>query len=103
MLVLWDIDRTLLTTGGADGKSRRDLVPVALDRYARLAGVPIAPGKVVIIGDTPRDIDCARANGCRSLAVATGRFPKEALDKAGADLVLEDLMNTEKILAWIFR
>jgi len=87
--------------GGSDGNSRQDLVQVALTRYARLATAAIEPGHVIIIGDTPRDVDCAKAHGCRCVAVATGRFSKEALEKAGADFVREDLTNTEKVLNWI--
>jgi phosphoglycolate phosphatase len=40
----------------------------------------------VIIGDTPRDIACARADGLRCIAVATGPYSAEELD--GADVVL---------------
>jgi phosphoglycolate phosphatase len=86
---------------GSDGETRRDLLPVALARYTELTGLPIDAKQVVIIGDTPRDIDCAKAHGCRCLAVATGRSPKEVLEKAGADLVQVDLTDTEKVVDWI--
>lgn len=86
---------------GSDGTERRDLVPVALARYREHTGRPIEPGQVIIIGDTPRDVDCARAYGCRCLAVATGRSSLEALEETGADLVLADLTDTERVLGWI--
>ena len=41
-----------------------------------------------MIGDTPRDIACARADGVRVVAIATGPFPIDAL--AEADAVVED-------------
>ena len=40
--------------------------------------------RTVVIGDTPRDIACARADGLRVIAVATGPFPVEALADADA-------------------
>jgi phosphoglycolate phosphatase-like HAD superfamily hydrolase len=70
---------------------RRDLVPVALEA-ARRAGHPdLAPSDVVVIGDTPLDIDCARAHGARSVGVATGPFTIDALVGAGADLAVAAL------------
>jgi phosphoglycolate phosphatase-like HAD superfamily hydrolase len=44
--------------------------------------------RTVVIGDTPRDIACARADGVRVIAVATGQFGIEAL--ADADAVVDD-------------
>jgi phosphoglycolate phosphatase-like HAD superfamily hydrolase len=80
---------------------RRALVPVALER-AREAGLDIpGPEQVVIIGDTPLDVDCAKANGSRSLAVATGLYDRATLDATGADLVLQTLEDVAAIDAWI--
>jgi phosphoglycolate phosphatase-like HAD superfamily hydrolase len=44
-----------------------------------------------IIGDTPKDIACAKAIGARCLAVATGSFTIEQLERHGADLVVASL------------
>ena len=53
------------------------------------AGPPPWPrDHTVVIGDTPRDIACARADGLRVIAVATGPYPVGAL--AGADAVVAD-------------
>jgi len=46
----------------------------------------------VVIGDTVLDIDCARAAGLRSMAVATGFTAIEELAAAGADWVFPDLL-----------
>ncbi len=80
---------------------RRDLVPVALERFRLRAGRALAPGEAVIVGDTPEDIDCARAHGCPVLGVATGPFSAEQLRRAGADEVREDLTDTDGIMAWL--
>jgi phosphoglycolate phosphatase len=65
---------------------RRDLVPVAV-KAAEAQG--IVPGRVVVIGDTPLDIDCARAHGAIAVAVATG--PYRTAQLADADLVVDTL------------
>lgn len=68
---------------------RRDLVPVAVSQ-ARAAGVE--PSHVVVIGDTPYDVDCARAHGARAIAVATGGVYSHAdLAATGADMVVDTL------------
>ena len=70
---------------GSDSEHREDLPPIARER----AGPPAWPReRTVVIGDTPRDIACARADGLRVVAVATGPFPVEAL--ADADAVVAD-------------
>jgi phosphoglycolate phosphatase-like HAD superfamily hydrolase len=50
----------------------------------------------VVIGDTPRDIACARGDGLRVIAVATGPFPVEAL--ADADAVVADAVALGPVL-----
>ena len=71
---------------GSDHERRDALVPIALARAAA-AGEP--PAGVVVVGDTPRDIACARAGGARCVAVATGPHPAREL--AAADAVAADL------------
>ncbi|MCP4756822.1 MAG: HAD hydrolase-like protein [Proteobacteria bacterium] len=98
-----DSDQFAIWVGGTDGESRSDLVSVALTRYTELTLNSIETKRVTIIGDTPRDIDCAKANGCRCLAVTTGRFSRRILEKAGADLVLDNLTQTNEVVNWICR
>lgn len=80
---------------------RRDLVPVALAR-AKGAGVRVpAIERVVVIGDTPFDVECARAHGARSVAVATGPFERHVLNAALADLAVDSLADTRALIAWL--
>jgi phosphoglycolate phosphatase-like HAD superfamily hydrolase len=58
---------------------------------------------VIIIGDTPRDVDCAKDNGCRCVAVATGNYAAEVLSSAGADVVLPDLTDPSPLWAMLER
>jgi phosphoglycolate phosphatase len=73
---------------GDDHVDRRDLVPVALDE-ARAVGFD--PAHVVVVGDTPLDVDCAHAHGARAVAVATGEYPYDALVRTGADVAVRTL------------
>jgi phosphoglycolate phosphatase-like HAD superfamily hydrolase len=67
---------------GSDAEDRSELPAVA---RARAGGW--ARERTVVIGDTPRDIACARADGVRVIGIATGPFPVEAL--ADADAVVD--------------
>jgi phosphoglycolate phosphatase-like HAD superfamily hydrolase len=81
-----------------DSGDRNALVPIARDR-ARAHGVPPeACGRTIVIGDTPHDVECAAAAGAVCLAVATGSFTRGALERAGADVVLDDLSDTAAVL-----
>src|SRR5439155_21592177 len=57
---------------GDDAPNRNGLLPKALSRIRECGGPAVAPADVVVIGDTPLDIECAAAAGARSIAVATG-------------------------------
>ena len=93
----------IVNAWGDDGHDRRSLVPVAMRRYQELHGRPVAPQDVVIIGDTPADVDCAHASGTRVIAVATGHFTVDQLRAAGGDLVVADLSDTDALVRWIMR
>jgi len=79
---------------GDDAADRNALVPFAVSR-ARECGVPdLAPHDILVVGDTPHDIACARAVGATPVAVATGMFTTEQLRDSGADIVFRDLSDT---------
>ena len=64
---------------GDDHEDRNQIAAIARDRASRLLGETLAGEQILVIGDTPRDIECARAIGARSLAVATGRYTLDQL------------------------
>jgi len=51
-----------------------------------------------VIGDTPNDVECARAAGAVAVAVATGSYSVDELRETGADVVFTDLSETEAFL-----
>jgi phosphoglycolate phosphatase-like HAD superfamily hydrolase len=94
------LDRWLDLSLGAYGSDEADrnlLVPVALRRLAEARGVTLAPADAWVIGDTPRDLECARAAGTRCLLVATGRYRFQELAALQPDAALEDLSDTEGV------
>ena len=83
---------------GSDDEDRNRLLPIARRRFEELTGREIPFGDCVIIGDTPRDVHCAKPYGAFSVGVATGPYHYEALEEAGADIVFRDLSDTEAFL-----
>lgn len=84
---------------GSDHEDRNLLLPVAIERFKILTGKRFKPENCIVIGDTPRDIYCAKPYGARCIAVATGPYSPESLKSAGADVVFENLGNTEEVLS----
>jgi len=84
-----------------DPPDRAHLPPIALARYRERFNREPEPRRCAIIGDTPHDIRCAKAHDLRVLAVATGSYNADALSAAGADKVLNDLSDTQKVLHWL--
>ncbi|HSO98584.1 MAG TPA: haloacid dehalogenase-like hydrolase [Solirubrobacteraceae bacterium] len=66
---------------GSDAEDRAAL-PAIARRRAGVGGVPWPRSHTIVIGDTPRDIACARADGLRCIAVATGPFAADSLQSA---------------------
>jgi phosphoglycolate phosphatase len=83
---------------GSDREDRRDLVPIALSRLASLRGIDLSPSSTWVIGDTPRDYECAEAAGAHCLLVATGSYSEPELTGLGADVVLADLTRTADVV-----
>jgi phosphoglycolate phosphatase len=84
---------------GSDAADRNLLVPIALGRLQAVRGVHLEPPDAWVIGDTPRDLECARAAGVRCLLVATGRYDLAALTSLGADALLFDLSDTDAVVS----
>jgi phosphoglycolate phosphatase len=86
---------------GSDEEDRRLLVPIALARQSELRGRTFRAEETWIVGDSPRDLECARAGGAHCLLVGTGRFAVDELASLGADAVFADLRDTAALVALI--
>ena len=86
---------------GSDSPRRTDLPLIAAERAAQRYGHVFAGPDIVIVGDTPNDIACARAVGARAVAVATGPFGVDELRAHAPDAVLPDLTDTGAALTAI--
>jgi phosphoglycolate phosphatase-like HAD superfamily hydrolase len=85
---------------GSDHEDRNRLLPIAIEKFSRI-GINAVPEKSVVIGDTPRDVTCAKIHGAHAIGVATGPYSVDDLKEAGADLVLEDMSDKEACLEYI--
>jgi len=74
---LWDS----FVTGafGDDDEERNCIAGIARDRGAKLLGQKLRGDEILVIGDTPLDVECAKSIQAKILAVATGNFPRKDL------------------------
>jgi phosphoglycolate phosphatase len=75
---------------GSDSPDRAELTGIAIEKAKRLHD-GLTPAEVYVVGDTPRDIEAARAEGAVSVGVATGHYSTDELGAAGGDHVLGSL------------
>lgn len=94
---LWDHFR--VGAFGSDDIDRRKLPAVACARARALVGRDFPFDRVTIIGDTPLDVDCARACGAVAIAVATGYHPHDELAACAPDHLFVDFSDVGATLA----
>ena len=83
---------------GSDDEERNHLPAIAAERISAHLGHAFAPEQFIIVGDTPRDISCARHFGARVVAVASGQHTVEQLREHSPDVLLADLSDTEAVV-----
>jgi len=83
---------------GSNHHDRNKLGPIARQAYEKKNNIAVSPEQFVIIGDTPRDIACARAFGCSCAMVTTGNYSREELAEKKPDLIIDRLTAPRK---WI--
>jgi phosphoglycolate phosphatase len=86
---------------GDDAPDRNGLVTIAVERGVGRGHPRVPPERIVVIGDTPRDVECAAAGGARSIGVATSGATVAQLRAAGADVVFETLADTARVVSAI--
>jgi phosphoglycolate phosphatase len=88
---------------GSDAYPRGSLLLLVRGQASHKYGRTISEDATVYIADTVRDVEAASVGGARSIAVATGRATTAELRDAGADLVLQDLSDTDQVITAIDR
>jgi phosphoglycolate phosphatase-like HAD superfamily hydrolase len=83
---------------GSDDADRRRLPAIARERARALTGHEFPYEQILIIGDTPLDVDCARACGARSVAVATGEHTSDELAACAPDMLFADFSDVDAAL-----
>jgi phosphoglycolate phosphatase len=78
---------------GEDGEIRSALLQVGAQRGAERLGIAVEECRVVVIGDTPLDIEAAHTIGAECVAVSTGGYDLPSLLAAGADAAYESLAS----------
>lgn len=84
---------------GDDHELRPELIRRGAERGAAKLARPLAEVRVVVIGDTPKDVSAAQAIGAESIAVATGDYRADDLRAAGATHAFDDLSRPGAIEA----
>jgi len=86
----------------SDHPEREHLLPVAVARAEAHLGRNIGIGRhVIVIGDTPRDVECALTHGARAVGVAASRYSAAELGAAGAHHVLPSLEDIDAFMTAI--
>jgi phosphoglycolate phosphatase-like HAD superfamily hydrolase len=90
---LWEIFET-----GAfadDHEDRDQIAAIARERGSRILKSKLKGAEVLVVGDTPLDIRCARAIGAKVLAVATGGSALSELKLHKPDYAVENLTGVK--------
>lgn len=84
---------------GCDNENRNALPIIALNRAADSGLIPsdFSRRKALIIGDTLRDIECAKVNNIPALAVATGGISKDVLASSEPELIFDDFTHAQNV------
>lgn len=86
---------------GSDDEDRNNLLPIAVKRFEHISQKGIAISECILVGDTPRDVECAHVHGAICIGVATGPYSYDALLEAGADHVVSDLTDPTAVLQFL--
>ena len=93
-----DFARFAVGAFGSDSHHRPNLPAIAARRAEQRTGRRFAGEDIVIVGDTPDDVACARPMGARTVGVGTGSYSAAALREAGATHAFDNLENTAAVL-----
>ena len=78
---------------GSDSTDRSELTRVAHERASLTYGAKVAAGEIIVVGDTPHDVESAHAAGLECIGVGSHKFKVDELRKAGADYAVASLAD----------
>jgi phosphoglycolate phosphatase len=93
-----DFHRFKVGAFGSDHEARGELPAVAQRRAREELGVDVSGCDVIVIGDTPADIQCGQSIGARAIAVATGHYSVDQLRAHDPAVVFADLSDTAAVI-----
>lgn len=96
-----DPDRFRINAFGSDHEHRPELPAIAQRRASETLGLDIAGERLVVIGDTPADIECGRSLGAKAIGVASGHYTVEQLQDHRPYAVFPSLGDTSTVLETI--
>ena len=85
-----------------DHHDRNELGKFARARALERHGEEFPPSRIYVIGDTPKDIECGRAIGACTVAIATGHYSSDQLRDHAPDFLFEDLSDTDRVVSHLF-
>lgn len=86
---------------GDDSTHRPTVIATGLREARKHYGLEFEPRRTVVIGDSPRDVEAARENGMRVMAVGTARQGPGPVAEARPDVLFPDLTDARRIIAWL--
>ncbi len=86
---------------GNMAEKRVDLIPIVKQEAKEKLGLDESQVEFVIIGDSPFDIDTAKAGGLKSIAVGAGPYSTKELSVTGAELIVDSLQDQQSILNFL--
>jgi phosphoglycolate phosphatase len=81
-----------------DHHDRNQLGQFARARATERHGAEFAPADILVLGDTPHDIECGRAFGAVTVGIATGRYSREELAEHRPDFLFDDLSDADAVI-----
>lgn len=96
-----DPDRFRVGAYGSDHELRGELPAVAQRRAHEQLGLRFSGRDIVVIGDTPADLHCGAAIGCRAIGVATGMYSLDDLREHRPAAAFQNLADTHAVVGAI--
>jgi phosphoglycolate phosphatase len=87
---------------GMESRDRNDLGPIALERaIEHMPHPPKDPKDVIIIGDSVRDVECAKSIGATCIITLTGHSSREEIEQLTPDHIVDDLTDTDQVVRMV--